>query len=205
MSRREWHDLFDQSCQIFGLRSKDISSVVPDSVIQWPDSDRISGGDICILFPVVHDQGKLCIQHAEQIRSVLPVKRRQDLAVRITDKGIAFLNQIFFQRTKSINLSVAGKDQLTFVRYFVSLRAIFQIRQGGCCAIPIYKRLHAIFRQAHDGQAVKSDPPVARIDDSAVIRPPGFRCQERLLYFIIFSSAAAEAKYRAHGTPPALI
>ena len=73
MAGREGKDRFAQAHKVLGLAGEGPSAVLQPSVIQGPDADGIAGGDDLVLFPVIEDQGELCVQGLEHLDAVFMI------------------------------------------------------------------------------------------------------------------------------------
>ena len=148
-SRREGLNAVCQADQVFGFTGKYHHAFFIIAVIERPDPDRISCGNILPGLSVIEHTGKLGIQHGKHIRPVLSVQREQDFTVAVAPERIALLLKLRLQCRKAIDLAVA--DDIAAVQF---------------------ERLHAGWRESHDGKPVKSEQAVSRVDDPAVVRSP---------------------------------
>ena len=165
--------------QVLGLAGKDQNSRLVVAVVQRPDADGVTGGDIAAGSCVKEDEGKLRIQHGEHIRAVFFVQGQQHLAVGAAGKGIALGGELRLELLKAIDLAVAHQ--------------VFAVQLKG---------LHTLAAQAHDGQAVKAHEAHAGVNDAAVVRPPGFGGVKMLLELFKTEAAAAVTHYRTHNISP---
>ena len=93
----------------------------------------------------------------EHIEAVLVVKGQDDLAVRVRGEGVAFRLQFLFDGTEAVQLAVAG-------------HAVRAPEKG----------LHALRRQAHDGQPAEAQQAELGLADPLVVRPAGGGTQQIL-------------------------
>ena len=107
MSGREWLDPLADSDQAFGLRCKYRYAFLIPAKIQRPDPDRIPRRDVLFSICIVQNQGKLRIQEAEHVDSILLIKGQQDFTVRVAHERVTFFDQPFLHLAKPIKLTVA--------------------------------------------------------------------------------------------------
>ena len=150
MPRREGKNTPAQPHQILRLTGEDDFFAGQIPIVQWADADGVTGGNQLPRCPVIENHGKLCIQHPKHIRAVLPVQGQQQLAIGLTLEGIPLLFQLLFQQTEAIQFPIAHH----------------RIPEGR-------KRLHSVFIQPHDGEAVETQKAITQIQDAGHVRASG--------------------------------
>ena len=175
MPRREGADLLTKTRQVLGLAGEDDSPRPVVTVEQGPDADGVSGGDEGISFPVVDNQSELRVQPGEHLQAVLPVERQQNLAVAAALEGVALLLELPLQGPEAVNLAVAHQA----VR-------------------PQPEGLHALRRQAHDGQPVEAEPAGRGLHDTGHVGSPGNRAVEKGLELLPGNFLLFKSHDRAH-------
>ena len=171
---REGENRLAEADQVLRLTGKRHAAVRELAVVQRADADRIARSDQGVLLRIIEDERKLRIQRAEHIQTVFAVKRKQDLAVRLTGKRV-FRHQPVPNRAESIQLAVADH--------------IIVVKPEG---------LHAALIQAHDGQAMKAEPAAWRLDQAAHIRPARKRAIKALFDDILRNRFANQAENGTH-------
>ena len=177
-ARREGQDRLAQAHQHLGLAGKNHGAVCQRAVIQRADADGIPGGNELAGFPIVQDQGELCVQHLEHFQTIFFVQGQQNLAVGIALKCVLFF-QPFFQRPETVQLAVADH----------------------AASIP-FKGLHARLVQAHNGQPVEAQIAAGDLRHPGHIRPPGQGTVKMFLQRLYRDRLAFHTKNRTHKKAP---
>ncbi len=177
-ARREWHHPAAESHQILRFRGEDNGAVLQIAVMQRPDADRIAGRDKGTGLRVIDHHRKLGVQHGEHPHSVLVVKRQDDLTVRAAAEHAAVLDQFPAKFPETVKFAVA--------HHHISVQM---------------KRLHALLREAHDGQTLKAEPAVACFFETHGVRSSGCGLEKRFLRTIKRGTPPCKTHNRTHLTP----
>ena len=157
---REGQDGFRKAHQVLGFAGVDQRAVGEAAVVQRADADRIPGGDQHVFFGIVQDQRELRVEVFEHVQPLFAVERQKKLAV-----GLA------------LKLIPPGKRLLDWaeaVQFAVAYHHVAVQRE----------RLHAGFRQAHDGQAVEAKPALSCLLHARHVRPAGRAAGKRLQHLV---------------------
>ena len=107
VSRRKRLDCFCKTDKVFRLAGKQDRAGGIVSVIEGPNTDGIPGCNILSGPPVKYDAGEFRIKHGEHFYTVLKIQGKNDLAVAVRLKGIAFSPENIPHFFKSIEFAVA--------------------------------------------------------------------------------------------------
>ena len=127
------------------------------AVEQRADADGVAGGNQQLFAAVIENHGKLGIQMAEHIQTVLVVQRQDDFAVGVGLEGVTLGLQLRLDRAEAVQLAVAG-------------HAVRAAEEG----------LHALRRQTHNRQPAEAQQPELGLDHTLVIRPAAGGTQQIL-------------------------
>ena len=173
--RREGDDLLAQAHQVLGLAGKEHLPSVIFPVEQGPDADGVPGGDELAGLAVIEDHGKFRVQLCKHLKTVFPVQGQQDFAVGAALEGVALLLQLLFHGPEPVDFPVAHQE------------------------IPVpAKGLHPFRLGAHNGQPVKCQQPLPRVDNPGIVRPPGTGPRKALPEFFQRHPLAAISHNGAH-------
>src|SRR5215216_2416230 len=94
------------------FRSED-EQAVNDRVVKRVDAEMIAGQKEPPVLAVVNDKGKLAIDLVKEIQPMLFVQVQQDFNIGIGSKGMALLDQYFFQLAIVKDLAIAQQHHGT--------------------------------------------------------------------------------------------
>ena len=117
------------------------------AVEQRADADGVACGDQQLFAAVVQDHGELGVEVPEHVKAVLVVERQDDLAVGVGLERVALGFQLGLDGAEAVQLAVAG-------------HAVRTAEEG----------LHALGRQAHDGQTAKAQQGELGLGHALVVR-----------------------------------
>ena len=134
VSGRERHDFIDKPLKVFRLACHYHRAFFVVAVVKRAYAYGVSGGDKLAVFSVIYDQSKFRVELFKHLFAVFFVHRQKYLAIGTGGKFITFSSHFALKLFKVIYFPVAHE-------------AAF---------IP-FKRLHALRRQIHYCEPVKSE------------------------------------------------
>ena len=146
-ANRERIDFFTQAHEVFRLGRKGNVPRLTVAVEQRADADGVACGDQQLFAAVVQDHGELGVEVPEHVKAVLVVERQDDLAVGVGLERVALGLQLGLDGAEAVQLAVAG-------------HAVRTAEEG----------LHALGRQAHDGQTAKAQQAELGLGHALVVR-----------------------------------